>query len=201
MSAIATALAKFFIFFKTFYFNSPLFYNVKNMFRSLLQETYEIEDCFKYDTTTQTRTTTYNTDRLTPVYSDFSFVSDNFSLECTWQLPNSSAEGFGFGIAPKNQTTPYHHILFGIGTGQVSSYVGNQSSGETSARYGSPVWDTEHQMKIEYTDGTIKLYIDDDLKTTYTGRTWFNGETRDIVFLEWNSGYTITLKDIKLKAL
>ena len=166
-----------------------------------LQETYVVEDCFKYDPTIQTRTTTHTSDTLTPIYNDFSFLSDNFSLECTWQLSNTGTEGIGFGIAPKNQTTPYHHLLFGIGTGQVSSYVGNQSGGETVGRYGSPSWNTEHQMKIEYTDGTVKLYIDDELKTTYTGRTWFNGETRDIVFLEWNNGQIITLKNIKLKAL
>ena len=165
---------------------------------TLLQETFVIEDCFKYDTTVHTRTTTSSSDLLTPIYNDYSFVSDNFCAEFVWQ---GNGEGVGVGIAPKGRTTPYHHLLTACGTSRLSTYIGNEISGETSERWGSFQHNTDYRFKIEYMNGTVKFYINDELKITYSDKTYLNGETRDLYFLEWNRNLNIQVKEIKIKAL
>ena len=194
-SAIAAAIA--FCYFFVYFFHSPLLV-VKIICRSLLQETYEIEDCFKYDTTVHTRATDSTTDTLIPIYNDYSLVSDNFSLEFTFQ---ASAEVGGVAIAPKGRTTLYHHIAIGLGANKLSAYIGNQNGGETPYRYESAQYNTDYTCKIEYDDGTVKLYVNNVLKDTITGKSYLNGETRDLYFLEWGVNETIKVKDIKVKAL
>ena len=168
------------------------------MYRIFLQETFVVEACFKYDTTVHTRTTTSSSDLLTPIYNDYSFVSDNFCAEFVWQ---GNGEGVGVGIAPKGRTTPYHHLLTACGTSRLSTYIGNEISGETSERWGSFQHNTDSRFKIEYMNGTVKFYINDELKITYSDKTYLNGETRDLYFLEWNRNLNIQVKDIKVKAL
>ena len=50
-------------------------------------------------------------------------------------------------------------------------------------------------------NGTVKYYINDELKIVYSDKIYLNGETRDLYFLEWNRNLNIQVKDIKVKAL
>ena len=165
---------------------------------SLLQETYIVEDCWKYDPNTYTRNTVSNKNTLISFYDDYNFLSDNFSLEFTFQ---SSNEGCGFAIAPPNITTPYHHIEFGIGVGIVSVYIGDQNGGETAYRYSTASYNTDYTFKIEYDNGTIKSYVNNVLKDTITGKSYLNGETRELYWVEWIRNVSFKVKDIKIKTL
>ena len=130
-------------------------------YHTFLVETFVVEDCYLYDTTVHTRTTTSSSDLLTPIYNDYSFVSDNFCAEFVWQ---GSGEGVGVGIAPKGRTTPYHHLLNGCETLKLSTYLGNESDDEIAGRWGSFQYNTDYRFKIEYMNGTVKYYINDKLK-------------------------------------
>ena len=167
-------------------------------YHTFLVETFVVEDCYLYDTTVHTRTTTSSSELITPIYNDYSFVSDNFCAEFVWQ---GNGEGVGVGIAPKGRTTPYHHLLNGCGTLKLSTYLGNESDDEIAGRWGSFQYNTDYRFKIEYMNGTVKYYINDELKIVYSDKIYLNGETRDLYFLEWNENVNIQVKDIKIKFL
>ena len=157
-----------------------------------------IEDCFLYSANETSRTSTYTTDTLTAVFSNFSFASDSFLFEADVKY---TGESIGICVEPNDKTSPYHHILWAYSNSQQSFYIGRQSSGEETNRYGSISTNTYYSLKFTYENGTVTSYMGGTQKGQYTGKTYLNGETRNLYWYEWNSGRTITAKNIKIKAL
>lgn len=157
-----------------------------------------IEDCFLYSANETSRTSTYTTDTLIAVFSNFSFVSDSFLFEADVKY---TGESIGIAVTPNNANAGYHHLLLAYNYGKQSFYIGKQNSGEDTYRYDSISANTYYSLKFTYENGTVTSYMDGTQKGQYTGKTYLNGETRNLYWYEWNSGRTITAKNIKIKLL
>ncbi len=165
---------------------------------STMSDPILIEDCILAYADEISRTSTYTTDHLTEVFNNFSFTSDSFSFEADVKY---TGESVGIAVTPNNANAGYHHLLWAYSNSQQSFYIGRQSSGEETYRYGSISTNTYYSLKVTYENGTVTSYMDGTQKGQYTDRTYLNGETRNLYWYEWNSGRTITAKNIKIKLL
>lgn len=162
-----------------------------------------IEDCFLYAPDEISRTSTYIADTCTAMFNDFSFESDNFVCELDIKF---NGDSIGFAVAPNNTTTPYHHIGMGnswqSGGNTLSSYLGRQNgSGEDIYRYETTSLNTYYTFKFTFSNDTVTIYINDVQKQQYTNRSYLNGESRDIYWLEWNKDRITYVKNVKIKKL
>ena len=165
---------------------------------TLESSSVSIEDCILYKPNEISRTSTYTTDHLTAVFSNFSFVSDSFLFEADVKY---TGESIGICVEPNDKTSPYHHILWAYSNSKQSFYIGRQSSGEDTYRYDSISTNTYYSLKFTYENGTVTSYMGGTQKGQYTGKTYLNGETRNLYWCEWDSGRTVTAKNIKIKPL
>lgn len=165
---------------------------------SLESSSILIEDCIVYKEGELSRTSTYTTDYVTPVFNDFSFTSDNYLFEADVKY---TGESIGICVEPNDKTSPYHHILWAYSNSKQSFYIGRQTSGEETYRYDTISANTYYSLKVTYEAGKITTYMGGTQKGQYTGKTYLNGETRNLYWCEWDSGRTITAKNIKIKPL
>ena len=162
----------------------------------------QIEDCYLYAPTEISRTSTHNSEILTSMFNDFDFTSDSFVCELDIKFPHDAT---AFAIAPSGRTTTYHHMSMGVSwysnTNTLSLYLGRQSSGEDSYRYNEITLNTYYTLKIVYENDTVTTYLDGTQKGEYANKSYFNGETREIYWFEWASGYTTYVKNVKIKEI
>lgn len=160
-----------------------------------------IEDCFLYAPDEISRTSTYTTDHLTEMFNNFSFESNNYVVEADIKFSDAS---LGFGTAPINTSSLYHHITFGNsyqGGHKLSFYTGKQSSGENIYRYDFINLDTYYNLKYEFSESSVTTYVDNVEKGTYSSLSYMNDETRTLVWQEWDANRTTYAKNVKIKKL
>lgn len=146
----------------------------------VLQETYELEDCILYDTSTYTNTTSPNIPISTPnkvqVEFDFTKVSSNS----------------GAFVAIGDDTNNCIQAgLLGSGTyGFWLKHNGTNVTQQTSSGLSNGTFHTV----VTYDNGSISVVINNVTKTyTYTQPL-----TKILQYAPWNSG---SIKNIKVKAL
>ena len=114
MPAITAAITKFFIFFKTFYFNSPLFYNVKNMFRMFLQKTFVVWDTITFDNGTSS---SYNDIWQTPTNQGKLVREDEYS-----DLIETIASDTAIGVLLPSSNIKIEFDLYNVDGGNQNFY-------------------------------------------------------------------------------
>ena len=146
------------------------------------------------------RTSTNSSDSHIPFIEGFNFDDDNIELEFDWKANNRNT---GFGIGPVGYNFGYH-TTFGTGgePTKVSSYIGNSNGSESAMRHNDIVaWNTNtyYHFKMQRISGTVTYYINGTLVRTENNRSYLNDYTNTIVWGEWSSGTTSTVKNLKLK--
>ena len=160
-----------------------------------------IEDCFLYSANETSRTSIYSSDHLTEMFNNFSFESNNYVVEADIKFSDTS---LGFGTAPINTSSLYHHITFANSYqsgNKLSFYTGKQSSGENVYRYDFINLNTYYNLKYEFSESSVTTYVDNVQKGTYSSLSYMNNETRTLVWQEWATNKTIYAKNIKVKSL
>lgn len=174
---------------------------VKIICRSLLQETYEIEDLWYSDPCTSdkghwTDTTALQFDSNGMKVNcasghdtalNITYPSSDFSVECTIVEPNNpndwtgAVHGFGTGVVCGNNSLRYW-------------YDDNNGSYDTesNARFYA-----NDKIKIVVENGSTKIYFNGTLKKTVN--TMSNNPFE--LYCSPNINYCIKIKDLKVKAL
>ena len=188
MPAITAAITKFFIFFKTFYFNSPLFYNVKNMFRSLLQKTFVVEDYIKYDTNS------YNLSPNSAIVqiANAEFVNTgNWQVEWEQNLPSGNCRCILY---------PYDNVSEFLGIGTPTNNLTRVWETNNHNDYGSYPFNTDYHITFKKQGNTISIFANDNKLKDSTHSAILSASKLKIGVRNWGSG-TGTIKNIKIKAL
>ena len=147
------------------------------------------------------RTSTYTSDHLVEMFNNFSFESNNYVVEADIKFMGAS---IGFGTAPINNSTPYHHIAFGNSYesgNKLCFYSGGRVGGKSIYKHGFINLDTYYNLKYEFSESSLAIYVDNVEKGTYSSPSYMNNETRTLVWLEWDTNKTIYAKNVKIKKL
>lgn len=118
---------------------------------------------------------------------------------------SSSGGGTAWGVQPTTYIpTIKHHMTMGYsgGGGYINGYLGRETNGEDYfIALSSPPFNTYYKVKITKEDDTIKYYFNDELKKTYTGKTYLANEQRTFIMGDWKANVTAKAKNIKIKEL
>lgn len=166
--------------------------NITVKCRSVI-ETYNIEDCDKYDITEHTHTSTSSSSTSVSIYEDYSFDFTNFEVSFDMKLSNDAC-----GIYLEQTTN--RNNFFGIGEGNGGLFRGyyNNGTGEISQNISASDVNY-HSCKIIKQDNNIKYYFDNNLvwSLTVTGMD----VSRSPKYRSWSSNRTIYIKNVKIKKL
>lgn len=181
--------------------------------RSLVSETYELEDCYYFDP----QTTNKNRYTVTSGGANISYSSDGVTITGTQAtdslvkntaltLPNSySAEvtltklsGYTAGGQTQYGGLCFDNCLIDMHSGQINIYTLSPIALLTTINQGVSQGDV---LKIEMDNGTMKIYINDVLKTTQSITHTGIHQHRTYKPSNQNVGKSITAKDLKVKPL
>ena len=158
---------------------------------SLLQETYTIEDCVKYDETEYTKSfsstrteTIYSTSDLTDCSISLDLKSTTYDYSCVYGKGyNSESDQIGYGTTNQSYGRIYRTLN---GTNNHSNYYSFNSN------------NVYYNLKFEKVGNTLKLYLNDNLIDTSTDNAISN--LKYLNFISWRSK-TIYYKNLKIKPL
>lgn len=186
-------------------------YNLQRIFLMILydcrflQETYALEDCIIYDTSTHTITGTSNSDTVYSIGIDdlgYDLSTTDFTLE--WVM-NATKQGEQFNIGAKSEwsVSPIkgnYRAYIGCTGGGKRSY-GIRSTSTNGSETGTFNVNTDYSCKIVKESTSFTYYLDNNQLGSRTGVSWWSNYTDwSFYIVQWNTG-TTTIKNIKLKQL
>ena len=169
---------------------------------TISSETYEVQDCYLYDTTEHSRTHTSSSAVTNEVISGFSWDNtDDWIFTCELSV---SGQGQRIDIVPPSESLS-HHLGFGKSTDNnyFRCYIGKTGSGEE--------WKSSNvnmangtfysvQVKKEGTDVEFQ-YQGNVVDTSAYSTTWLsNYSTETFKFTQWRAN-SISIRNIKIKPL
>jgi hypothetical protein len=151
-------------------------------------ETYDIEDCIRYDTSSYNVPTNSGITQI----SDFSFTNTgDWETEWVYKLPQTKCR-----IVLYNPSNTNIYLGQGIDGDRKHGiwWYGN------SPTYSTASLNTEYTVRIVKENSVFKVYLDGNLLNTITYNDLLNTQTINIGERNWGTG-TGTIKNIKIKSL
>lgn len=154
----------------------------------LVTKTYELEDCWDYDTTT------YNlapNSGITQIDS-FTFTNTgNWEVEWIMKLPAGKSRVVLYNPSNAN-------VYLGIGASENGNRIIYWFGHEDS--FSSYSYNTDYTMKIEKDGSNFKIYSQGSLLKTMAYSDLLNTSTINLGLRNWGSG-TGTIRNVKIKPL
>lgn len=168
------------------------------MFQS---ETYVVQDCFIYNTTEISKTSSNSSTVKEYPYTPFYFTSEHFEMLIDVKFPNVN---FAVGLSPSTNSNFQYNISLGI-DGGVQHYwrTWKPTSATTNQGTNSSVVSTTSYVtaKFVYDNGSCSIYVNNTLLITYTGLgTLYTNVNKTFALQHWGTG-TIYMKNLKIKQL
>ena len=180
------------LFFFSFY---SFFFDVTNLLRIILQETYELEDLYKYDSNTYTKSNSGKTTILS--FNE----TENWQVEFDFMIQDDAH--CRWGIYPQTNGNPQLTIDTEAGGGWGVIH-GTSCSTSDSAEAWEVIEDSftptqwYHATIIKQNGiGTVKI----DNNTIWTGSYSCSATSRNIHMTKFNTTSTGYMKNIKIKLL
>lgn len=126
----------------------------------------------------------------------FTIPSDNANYVFEGTL-NSPQTFFGYGIKQYNNNDNTYYIRTLVNNTTPIKQTGIVTSTESNQNGSAYTTNTDVKCKMEYNNGTVKLYIDDVL--LQTGQISFY--PKYLTLINWTYAKTLTFKDIVIKPL
>ena len=151
-------------------------------------ETYTIEDCIRYDTTTRNLAPNSSLSQI----DSFAFTNTgDWEVEWIMRLPSGKSRVVLYNPSNVN-------VFLGIGASENGNrliyWYGNEE------KYSTFSFNTDYTMKIEKDGSNFKIYSQNTLLITMTYSDLLNTSTINLGLRNWGSG-TGTIRNVKIKPL
>ena len=155
---------------------------------TISSETYTIEDCIRYDTTTRNLAPNSSLSQI----DSFSFTNTgDWEVEWIMNLPAGKSRVVLYNPSNAN-------VFLGIGASENSNRVIYWYGHEE--KYSTFSYNTDYTMKIEKDGSNFKIYSQNTLLITMTYSDLLNTSTINLGLRNWGSG-TGTIRNVKIKPL